>query len=427
MSAKSPLTEALQKWTEEGGDLDDILSSESDHPVETPAEANAICAALDALRTKPELLDEEAVSSPLHTLTAFFQQAEGDEAIELLRQNGLPRLRAWVRDALEEKEMDDDDVMFILKILAMYGQPEDVELIAEAARKPINADGFMWSVILGQFSSEHPGSADMIEALRSPLPSDFLRVAYLDMVNGLAIAEELEQHPFDADEGLKQLATWLRDMDEDNFSYAHSATAALPFISSAAQEELLQIAASHPDPGVRMEAAWAQAKIGDSAGLQRLVELCLDPNHSYTAQHYLEELQHADMIPDAAREPDFRAIAEMSNWLAHPNEYGSPPDSIELYDTRELYWPPSDDTRRLSLVKYTYDNEGDDDESESGVGMVGSITFALFGETTADLSPEDIYALHCCWELEMHEDERAPEERTAEIGRQILAEHNPGF
>jgi len=29
--------------------------------------------------------------------------------------------------------------------------------------------------------------------------------------------------------------------------------------------------------------------------------------------------------------------------------------------------------------------------------MVGSVTFALFGETTADLKPEEVYALHCCW------------------------------
>ena len=59
--------------------------------------------------------------------------------------------------------------------------------------------------------------------------------------------------------------------------------------------------------------------------------------------------------------------------------------------------------------------------------MVGSDTFALFGEDTAGLSPEDIYGLHCCWELEMNEDPRAPEERTPEAGRRILAEHNSGF
>jgi hypothetical protein len=59
--------------------------------------------------------------------------------------------------------------------------------------------------------------------------------------------------------------------------------------------------------------------------------------------------------------------------------------------------------------------------------MVGSVTFALFGESTADLSVEDVYGLHCAWELKMKEDAHAPVERRAAAGRAILAERNPGF
>ena len=36
------------------------------------------------------------------------------------------------------------------------------------------------------------------------------------------------------------------------------------------------------------------------------------------------------------------------------------------------------------------------------------------------MAPEDAYALHCCWELEVKEDLRAPEERTIQAGRAIL-------
>jgi hypothetical protein len=52
--------------------------------------------------------------------------------------------------------------------------------------------------------------------------------------------------------------------------------------------------------------------------------------------------------------------------------------------------------------------------------MVGSVTFALFGEATAELCPEDVYGLHCCWELARNEDPRAPEKRTARAGRELL-------
>jgi hypothetical protein len=114
----------------------------------------------------------------------------------------------------------------------------------------------------------------------------------------------------------------------------------------------------------------------------------------------------------------------MCRWLAHPMEFGKPPTHIELYDTRELFWPPTGDRRRVWLFKYTYDEP---DKRKSGLGMVGSVTFAMFGETTADLSAEDAYGLHCAWELEFRKDPRAPEQRTAIAGRGILAKHNDGF
>jgi hypothetical protein len=138
------------------------------------------------------------------------------------------------------------------------------------------------------------------------------------------------------------------------------------------------------------------------------------------ARQYLEELGHAERIPPAALKPDFRAMAEMCLWLAHPHEFGEPPTDIHLFDTRELDWPPTNDRRRLWLFRYTYAGRGEDGIDEVGLGMVGSITFALFGETTAEMSPEDAYGLHCCWELEMNEDPRAPKKRTAKAGRKLL-------
>jgi hypothetical protein len=426
MFGKSGLVKALDKWASQGGDLRDTLASHRNQPVKSKAEAAAVCRALDALRERPERAGERIIGSPVHTLAAFFQRVDSKEAFEVLVEDGLPRLRAWVRDGLDDRDADKDDVMFLLKILGMYRQREDVDLIARAARKPINPDGFLWSVVLGQFDAEHPHSTEMIDALRDPLPVGFIRVAYLDMANGLAISGTLDRHPYESPAGRTQLETWLRDPNEEHFSFAHSATAALPFIDATWREGLLLAAGEHPSPSVRMEAAWAQAKSGDPAGLDKLAEYCRDPHCSHTAQRYLTELGHAARIPEEARHPDFLSIAEMAHWLAHPNEFGRAPDQIAIFDTRELFWPPTDDIRRLSLVKYTYNNE-DRGESDTGVGMVGSITFALFGEATTELSPEDIYGLHCCWELEGNNDPRAPKERTPSAGRAILGQHNDGF
>ena len=67
------------------------------------------------------------------------------------------------------------------------------------------------------------------------------------------------------------------------------------------------------------------------------------------------------------------------------------------------------------------DEDEDDDEGEVGVGMVGGITHSLLDETSPEMPVEDIYALHCCWELAFRLDPRAPEERTVEAGRVLLA------
>ena len=143
--------------------------------------------------------------------------------------------------------------------------------------------------------------------------------------------------------------------------------------------------------------------------------------------HYLIELGAENRIPLHAKSEDFKAISEMCQWLAHPMEFGRPPHEIRQVDTRELFWPPTNDRRKLWNFLYEYPPREGKTEPDVGHGMVGSVTFALFGETKADLSAEQVYGLHCAWELECNRDARAPQKRTAEAGIQILKVHNPGF
>ena len=124
------------------------------------------------------------------------------------------------------------------------------------------------------------------------------------------------------------------------------------------------------------------------------------------------------------------ALAEMAEWLSHPNEFGRPPDELERVDTRTLAWPPTRDTRRLWLVRYRYENPSPHGQAEEGVGLVGSVTFALFGEATCARSVDDLYGLYCAWELEVRGDPRAPEQRSSAAGRALLdraARDGPDF
>ena len=157
---------------------------------------------------------------------------------------------------------------------------------------------------------------------------------------------------------------------------------ALPFLTEP--DDLLALACDHRDAGVRPEGAWAAAKLDREAGWKRLRGFAADPRFSATAVAYLEELGRPDLVPDLARDPDFVARSEMARWLAHPQEFGRPPDGLRLYDSRVLHWPPTDDRRPVWLFEYRYDPDPDEEDGQPdiGLGMVGGVTFALFGETT---------------------------------------------
>jgi hypothetical protein len=425
--SRSKLETVLANWEQEGGDLPHEISQLGTYLVTTREDAAAICHALASPRlSSPD--GDAPTSSSLHALIGLFQNVDSKEAYEEMVSNGLPHLRRTLRERMATAdERDADDLLFILKILAIYGRPEDGDLIVEAARLPLAPEGYLWSVIFGQLDEDHPAWRKVCDALRTPLPEGFVCVAYLDFVNGHAVRGSLDDHPFAAPAGVAKLRAWLSDQDEEHSDYARSAATALAFVPEEPRKELLDLATAHPDSGVRMEAAWAMARLGDERGKEQLRQWCLDVNLSRTACAYLEELGFEDEVPQECRDPDFRAMAEMCNWLAHPMEFGRPPDKIELYDKRELYWPPTNDRRPVWLFKYTYLPKNESGEPDIGIAMVGSVTFALFGEATEDLSPEDVYALHCCWELEANEDPRAPTERTPQNGRRILAQKNKGF
>jgi hypothetical protein len=275
----------------------------------------------------------------------------------------------------------------------------------------------MWSAIMSALVKSEPEAATRVAAaLREPFPPGFIAVALLDMANTLAREHGVTSHSFDTDPGRELLRAFLTDKDPDHFSYAHSAAASLPFLTGS--REFFSLAQEHPDVAVRMEAAWAAARGGNALALVRLQDWSKDPKTRKRAMTYLEELGSQPAPVSEEERPQLDAMAEMSQWLEHPAEFGRAPDHLEVHDHRRLFWPPTNDERDVWLFRYRYEDEGG--TPEEGVGMVGSVTFALFGETTAELPPEDIYALHCVWELQQRGDKRAAKERTAEAGRKLL-------
>lgn len=405
MFFSSALQRAIKRGLKPGGNLADELRELDDYQIRSKADAQAICNALASLPLKRPA-DENSFTSSLHALTSLFQDLESPRApaFKVLYLEGLPLLtRIFDARIQEANEDDEDDLLYVLKILAMYGSQDGAEKIVEAAQMPLKDDAYMWHVILSILGDDHPHRDFVYQALSEHLPSNFLAIAFLDSANKSAIVGTLERHPFDSAEGEQRLRSWLEESDPEKFSYANSATAALPFLTGPGRDQLLHLAMDHPDVGVQIEASWAAAKVGRDAGLRQLARYCLDIAHSSIAQHYLTELGHQELIPKEANEPEFQAKAEFSNWLAHPNELGRAPDELEVVDHRMLAWPPENKPRPFWVLKYrAYDQTGLE-EDDVDCGLVGSMTWCFFMYKMDQRPPEDVYAIHCYWEMQNEE------------------------
>jgi hypothetical protein len=431
---KSALTQALNAWIgDEAPPSDDKKSLSSRLPsgdaglVRTADEAKLVCAAVDRARSLLARSDHWGVTHDLHTAMALMQQLGSKEAYDTLLVHGVPRLRAMVRERLENPDSKFEHALFALKLIGMCRQPDDVQLFIDAARAPLEPGSYFWEPAFYGFNEKNSGTPALIAGLANPLPVEFIRVVFLDKCNELAIAGVLEAHPFASPEGLAALEGWLRSTSSEDESYAVSVCVALPFLPDTDRERLFELAARHSSVKVRIESAWARARLGIASGVDDLVTFARDAIYSTQAIGYLKELGLEARIPKEASEPGFVALAEMCQWLAHPNEMGRPPDEIALADTRELHWPPTGDRRRLWLFRYRYEKREDQAEAAQGCGLVGSVTWAMFGVNTIDLPPEDLYGLHCAWELVQAGHREAPREYDVSSGRAILAKYNPGF
>lgn len=415
---KTPLQKALERFAH-GQDLETALDSLDDEPVASKREADALVDALRRIPRVPQRQEGRYRASPLSRLIAHFQRVEDSLAAEILRHQGGPELVRIFEASFPPDEEDHDDLPFLLKILVLIGAEGTASLIERAAAHPATRDFFLWSVIFSQMESGDPLAEDVVERLRDPLPGGFAGVAFLDLANQRA-REENAPHPFDTAVGLARLESMLADPDPEHFSHAHSAAGAIPFLRTPARKRLLDLAWNHPDFVVRAESWWAAARLGDEKGIAALAEASADARRGSRALAYLEELDRLDAAPASTQTEEHRVLAEMADWLSYPTEFGEYPDALRVYDTRELFWPPTNDRRRLWLIEFAYEVSAGREERKVGIGMVGSITFSLFGEETSTMPPEDLYALHCVWELHTNADPRAPEESTIEAGRALL-------
>jgi hypothetical protein len=129
---------------------------------------------------------------------------------------------------------------------------------------------------------------------------------------------------------------------------------------------LLEKASKHPKLEIQLEAAFAQILLGQKKARDKLKLLAQNPIISNHAFAYLRELIHykidcghtVEGIEESIEgdKDDFRAMAQMSEWCTHSNEYGVTPDAIKVWAKEEIYWPVAKKKLQVYLIRYNYND-----------------------------------------------------------------------
>ena len=167
---------------------------------------------------------------------------------------------------------------------------------------------------------------------------------------------------------------------------------------------------------VQCEAAGALARLGDTSGRDRLLELAAEPAARLRAIHYADELDFGDAIDDQFRTEESTAEAEMALWLTQPQQMGVPPTGIDVVDRRRMLWPSFTDPVDVFLVRFEY-NFGD--QIYSNVGITGPVAFAMSTDV-ADLPMDDIYAMYAGWHADHPEIFTVPREQLNEAQVRVM-------
>ncbi|MCA3004822.1 MAG: hypothetical protein LW650_06605 [Planctomycetaceae bacterium] len=397
--------------------------SPTDRP-EPPNQAQAF-ALLDALRAVPSPLTTSQQAEAFDDLTRHLNdvlKGRFGEAICDRAWDQLLRVVTRTYDA-GKAERFTEAIMFALDVLSNSTSDAAVACIVRLGKANFSADHLYWLGALSAFGKGHQKANALFKALAKPLPEKFLAIALLEAANSAGRAGVLKSHPFNSPAGVRRLEAYLTSRSAYMINDAMSACGAIRFVAGPARKRLFGLAITHPKMLVRMEAASAGAQAGDAstkaAAVDILIERCLHRTTSVRAREYLEELGLRTRIPAEAMEPEFAAVASLFDHLSVGGA-GRSPTNVKLIDHRIIYWPPTNDTRPVWLLRFTHRIGGRRVQPIHSVGMVGSMTWSFMDEIRPSMKPEHIYGLHCCLELEMNGDKRAPAKGSGKAGWALI-------
>lgn len=210
----------------------------------------------------------------------------------------------------------------------------------------------------------------------------------------------LEEKPFESGQSAAELSAQVAE----SVSLAVALCDALALIGDKEAVGKLYRALELEHRRLRTEAAAALARLGEEAGLAALLALAAEPVARLRVLAYAEELGVLEKVNLEFASPVARAEAELVVWLAEPTQFGLPPKTCELVDSRTQFWPGFDEPVECFLFRYSYELG---ETRFSNVGIAGPMSRAFIADL-ADLPPDDIYAAYAGWQAE-HEEIRETE------------------
>ncbi len=139
----SKLTKALTAALQDPTSAAEKIQSVSKEKVRTAGEAELVAQVLTLFPLPPGASAKRAVGvCLLHDVVAWFQGAEAEEAVAVFRQRGAAELLRIFDEAMARASVDwrtKDDLLFLLKIVCVYGAEGGLERLVSAVRSPLLA------------------------------------------------------------------------------------------------------------------------------------------------------------------------------------------------------------------------------------------------------------------------------------------------
>lgn len=216
------------------------------------------------------------------------------------------------------------------------------------------------------------------------------------LVSGLEHLQASAEQAVSAPCGAQHKAT-------DGLSLVISLCDTLALIGEETAIPVLRSAVGLKHRRIRVEAAAAMARLGDEEGAAKLVDLAVEPVARLRVLAYAEELNIQDRLPEEFSTPVSIAQAELVSHLVLPNQFGVPPSTCDLVDSKTLYWPGYEEPRDCYLFRFTY--QAIDSQQErlySNIGIAGPLTHCFVADLE-QLDFEDIYAIFAGWQADHEE------------------------